>query len=185
MIKSYIYALRDTEHDLIGYVGKSIRPQERFIEHMRFVRTSGIFNLPISLNKGDWLTFIHHAGWGPELVVLEELESPTQHGLKTLEYRSEKYWIEQLSSVYSLTNTPHNKPGGIQCQYQAVIEQMANDGCIEIYKDSRGHPYRGIVLARRFQLPTDPAAAGRYLAGRVDHEWLMECVDAFMKATSQ
>ena len=37
----------------------------------------------------------------------------------------------------------------------------------------------------KFQLPTDPAAAGRYLAGRVDHEWLMECVDAFMKATSQ
>ena len=39
--------------------------------------------------------------------------------------------------------------------------------------------------ARRFQLPTNPAAAGRYLAQRVDHEWLMECVDAFMKATSQ
>jgi hypothetical protein len=35
--------------------------------------------------------------------------------------------------------------------------------------------------ARRYQLPTDPAAAGRYLAGRVDAEWMLECYDAFMK----
>jgi len=34
---------------------------------------------------------------------------------------------------------------------------------------------------RHFQLPTDPVAAGRYLAYRVDKDWLMECVDAFMK----
>lgn len=37
----------------------------------------------------------------------------------------------------------------------------------------------------KFQLPTDPTAAGRYLAQRVDHEWFMECMDAFMKAISQ
>lgn len=37
----------------------------------------------------------------------------------------------------------------------------------------------------KFQLPTDPAAAGHYLAKRVDHEWLIECMDAFMKAISQ
>lgn len=35
---------------------------------------------------------------------------------------------------------------------------------------------------RNFQMPTDPSAAGRYLAQRVDQDWLMECVDAFMKA---
>ncbi len=34
---------------------------------------------------------------------------------------------------------------------------------------------------RRHQLPTDPAAAGRYLAQRVDAEWMLECYDAFMK----
>lgn len=34
---------------------------------------------------------------------------------------------------------------------------------------------------RRFQLPTDPVAAGRYLAYRVDKDWLMECVDAYFK----
>lgn len=33
----------------------------------------------------------------------------------------------------------------------------------------------------KFQLPRDPVAAGRYLAYRVDKDWLMECVDAYMK----
>ncbi len=37
----------------------------------------------------------------------------------------------------------------------------------------------------RYQLPTDPTVAGRYLAQRVDQAWLMECVDAFMKACCQ
>ena len=37
----------------------------------------------------------------------------------------------------------------------------------------------------KFQLPTDPSAAGRYLAQRVDHEWFIQCMDAFMKAISQ
>lgn len=34
----------------------------------------------------------------------------------------------------------------------------------------------------KLQLPTDATAAGRYLAGRVDNEWMMECYDAYMKA---
>lgn len=34
----------------------------------------------------------------------------------------------------------------------------------------------------KFQLPTDPSAAGRYLAQRVDQDWFMECYDAYMKA---
>lgn len=35
---------------------------------------------------------------------------------------------------------------------------------------------------RKFQLPDDPVAAGRYLAQRVDKEWLLTLVDEFMKA---
>jgi hypothetical protein len=34
---------------------------------------------------------------------------------------------------------------------------------------------------KRHQLPTDPTAAGRYLAYRVDKEWMLECVDSFMR----
>lgn len=36
---------------------------------------------------------------------------------------------------------------------------------------------------RRYQLPTDPTKAGKYLAERVDAEWMLACYDAFMKAT--
>lgn len=35
--------------------------------------------------------------------------------------------------------------------------------------------------SKRHQLPTDPVAAGRYLAQRVDSEWMLECYDAFIK----
>ena len=34
---------------------------------------------------------------------------------------------------------------------------------------------------KRFQLPTDPAAAGKYMAQRVDKEWALMFIDAFMK----
>ena len=36
---------------------------------------------------------------------------------------------------------------------------------------------------KRYQLPTDPTKAGRYLAERVDAEWMLACYDAFMKAS--
>lgn len=36
----------------------------------------------------------------------------------------------------------------------------------------------------KFQMPKDPTAAGRYLAQRVDAEWMMECYDAFLKERS-
>lgn len=36
---------------------------------------------------------------------------------------------------------------------------------------------------KRYQLPTDPTKAGKYLAERVDAEWMLACYDAFMKAT--
>lgn len=63
----------------------------------------------------------------------------------------------------------------------------------QVYADMLKGKYRSVRAAaidagivdpektRRFQLPTDPVAAGRYLAYRVDKEWLMECVDAYMK----
>lgn len=35
---------------------------------------------------------------------------------------------------------------------------------------------------RKFQLPDDPEAAGRYLAQRVDKEWFMAMVDTYMKS---
>ena len=34
-----------------------------------------------------------------------------------------------------------------------------------------------------FQMPRDPVKAGKYLADRVDAEWMLACYDAFMKAS--
>lgn len=38
------------------------------------------------------------------------------------------------------------------------------------------------IVKDKFQMPTDPTAAGRYLAQRVDNEWMLACYDAFMKS---
>lgn len=38
------------------------------------------------------------------------------------------------------------------------------------------------IVKDKFQMPTDAAAAGRYLAGRVDNDWMLACYDAFMKS---
>ena len=35
---------------------------------------------------------------------------------------------------------------------------------------------------RKFQLPDDPAAAGRYLAQRVDRAWFDALIDSYYKA---
>lgn len=44
----------------------------------------------------------------------------------------------------------------------------------------------GIVEPKqRYQLPTDPTAAGRYLSQRVDDAWMLELYDAYMKAQSK
>lgn len=44
----------------------------------------------------------------------------------------------------------------------------------------------GIVNARvRYSLPDDPIAAGRYLAQRVDKDWLLSMVDEFMKSIKE
>lgn len=65
----------------------------------------------------------------------------------------------------------------------------------EILEDMKQGKYRSVRAAaidagivdpektKRYQLPTDPAAAGRYLAQRVDAEWMLECYDAFMRAS--
>ncbi len=37
------------------------------------------------------------------------------------------------------------------------------------------------IVKDKFQMPTDPAAAGRYLAQRVDREWLEALIDSYYK----
>lgn len=63
----------------------------------------------------------------------------------------------------------------------------------DILEDMKQGKYRSVRAAaieagivdpdksRRYQVPTDSVAAGRYLAHKVNKEWLFECIDAFMK----
>ena len=92
-------------------------------------------------------------------------------------------------NYYNHNNCPPEKQGSSS---DYLTARIARDDP-QVYADMLKGKYRSVRAAaidagivdpektRRFQLPTDPVAAGRYLAYRVDKEWLMECVDAFMK----
>ena len=94
-------------------------------------------------------------------------------------------------------NNNNNNDGMVQgtsADYLTARIARDNPAILEDMKQGKYRSVRAAAIdagiidpdkARRYQLPTDPAAAGRYLSQRVDHEWLMECVDAFMKACSR
>lgn len=63
-----------------------------------------------------------------------------------------------------------------------ILEEMKQGA----YKSVRAAAIAAGIIdpdkTRRLQMPADPIAAGLYLAGRVDEEWMMTCYDAFMQA---
>lgn len=97
--------------------------------------------------------------------------------------------VRTESIDYDYNQLPRN---GIGTSAEYLTARIARDHPA-ILEDMKQGKYKSVRAAaidagivdpektRRFQLPTDPVAAGRYLAYRVDKEWLMECVDAFMK----
>lgn len=62
----------------------------------------------------------------------------------------------------------------------------------EYHRKYNNHEYESVAAAcydagirkkeQRLHISIDPESAGRYLAGRVDADWMLACYDAFMKA---
>jgi hypothetical protein len=93
-----IYTLTDPRDLVIKYVGKSIRPEKRFIEHLK---ESG------SYKKINWIQKLLKSGMKP---IMEELDQvPTQD-----EDFWEIYWIAQIKSwgfdLLNHTKGGHNPP---------------------------------------------------------------------------
>jgi hypothetical protein len=93
-----IYTLTDPRDSVIKYVGKSVRPEKRFIEHLK---ESG------SYKKINWIQKLLGLGLKP---IMEELDQvPTQD-----EDFWEIYWIAQVKSwgfdLLNHTNGGHNPP---------------------------------------------------------------------------
>lgn len=95
------------------------------------------------------------------------------------------------TSSENTTQADRAKTNGITDRSQRKLDKIERErpdlfdrvrsGELSIYAANKQAGFQ----SKSFQLPTDPTAAGRYLAKRVDREWLMECVDAFMKASQE
>jgi hypothetical protein len=80
-----------------------------------------------------------------------------------------------------------SKSGGTSSEY--LTRRIARDrpDIIKRMKDGEFASVRAAakeagIVKDNFQMPKDAAAAGRYLAQRVDSEWMLACYDAFMKS---
>lgn len=87
----------------------------------------------------------------------------------------------------------HSEKGGTSHDYLTARIARDNPEVLEGMKQGKYRSVRAAAIdagiidpdkTRRYQLPTDPTAAGRYLAQRVDAEWMLECYDAFLKERS-
>lgn len=140
-------------------------------------------------------TFKEHAGW-QELGFLtweefcakrlqteaDKLETEVKLRANGGDRRSEQFQNDNC-------NTEKTEQQGNSTDY--LTARIARDRP-DILEDMKQGKYRsvrqaaieaGIVNARtRYSLPDDPQAAGRYLAQRVDKEWLLTLVDEYMKA---
>lgn len=91
---------------------------------------------------------------------------------------------------YAHKDYPSGSKYGTRASY--LLERLSPEDAAEI---GEGRKYRSVYEAARktgiikdrgqrlCMYADDPEAAGRYLAERVDKDWLMACFDAFMKAT--
>lgn len=92
---NYIYGLTDPETGAVRYIGKSIRPLERFANHM---------NEKSNCHRSHWLQSLKARGLEPGLVIFEEVSGawPWQE--------AERYWIARGRRLgWPLTN---NTSGG-------------------------------------------------------------------------
>lgn len=80
----HIYMLVDPETDEIRYVGKSIRPAQRLLNHM---------NERSNTHRSHWLQTLRQKGLRPRMVILETIEGrwPWQD--------AERFWIAHLRSL--------------------------------------------------------------------------------------
>jgi hypothetical protein len=154
-------------------------------------------------------TFTEHQGW-QELGFLtweKFCESRLQIAAEKLETEARNRVVEIAANARPImtaaeigemgkNNTPNNNYNygltqGTSADYLTARIARDNPEVLEGMKQGKYRSVRAAAIdagiidpdkARRYQLPTDPSAAGRYLAGRVDAEWMLECYDAFMKA---
>lgn len=140
-------------------------------------------------------TFKEHAGWQElgfltwEEFCAKRLQTEAERIENEVVLRAQGRPVKEDKLDNCQVYTAEQMGGGNSSDY--LTARIARDRP-DILEDMKAGKYRsvrqaaieaGIVNARtRYSLPDDPQAAGRYLAQRVDKEWLLTLVDEYMKA---
>ena len=104
---TYIYALVDPETDETGYVGKSVNPDGRNLQHAKNAEAYSLFGPKSTSVKygcvGAWIASLWALGRNPRMVILDECDD--RYSIVV-----EKRWIEKLvAEGQPLTNYTHNR----------------------------------------------------------------------------
>jgi AP2 domain len=105
----FIYGLADPRNTAIRYVGKSIRPRQRYNSHLH------ANHLKANSRKNIWLRELLKLGLKPELVMLDTTDDSTWEA-------EEKKWIARLRSIPGYPRLTNIADGG-QGHHNVVSEE--------------------------------------------------------------
>lgn len=123
--KVTIYGLKDPSTGVIRYVGKTIHPKQRLIQHL--------YNKDVNQHKRNWIMSLRKRGLTPEFVILEEVDFENWE-------EKEKRWIsfgnDQGWHLVNLYAGDHRLNGCDDTETNAKIENILLSYSEEKYHSS-------------------------------------------------
>ena len=126
-------------------------------------------------------------------IAADKLETEARNRVAEIAENAKPLANGNINQYYAPDNYQGHSSAGTSADYLTARIARDNPAILEGMKQGKYRSVRAAAIdagiidpdkIRRYQLPTDPTAAGRYLAQRVDAEWMLECYDAFLKGRS-
>ena len=130
---------------------------------------------PMDAPAGDLTTLLEKLDIDPKFALSREKFSERPMG---------KHGGDRKSTLYHNVDFPTEQQGTSADYTIRRLKRDAPDLAEQVIRGELTPNAAAIVAGfrkRKFQLPGDPVAAGRYLAQRVDKEWLLAMVHEFME----
>jgi hypothetical protein len=123
-VSSYVYTLRHPTKQHECYVGKSINPQKRFIQHLETANNGSTY--PVY----RWIRKMIREGFTPVLVIESTHRAATHEVSAQLaydeEFRLQKQLIEQGFTLFNCAGTPKGAPFGEQWRRKNSQRKLGN-----------------------------------------------------------
>lgn len=139
---------------------------------------------PNDAPAGDLTTLLEKLDIDPKFALSREKFSDRPIGEHGGDRRSEKFQVDNIKLKEGAFE-PANQ-GGTSVDYNMRrLRRYAPELAEQVFRGELSVSAAAIKAGfrqRKYQLPGDPIAAGRYLAQRVDREWFDTLIDAYYKA---